>query len=582
MAGFGNGGFGNGNFGQNPPPQPSSSSSSSSSSSTTQGPSGGFNTGSFGQLPQTQPQPQRPQQGYSAQPQQGFSTQPQQGNLAPDPRVAGGYPAPAPAAGGGGSGVIPSHVVAAHHGSSGRANYPINSRAHRYQDEWIEDDRRDEFMEQTKQDYKAVDALMTEWEIPNRYRPFRKNVVNLIGTISSGKSSFVNFFYGLYVKKVALSQLDTHWTIVEMVSEDEFKSLVGPNYRYCKLTPADIMGSDGVESEKRLNRLILYLDPNDTLSRYEQFTSFAETFRNHRLVRTILINGAYLDQLNGSGPRVNRRRKNTILIDSPGFGHEEKMDDIETNLAVLQYFYHLSHLTLFFIPSTQLTSVSTQLEVLELSILYAHYDKSVKKLFAEPKREEQQGGSWFPSITSLLTNCVDLIKKEVIGTEPNAPNILRGTSYFDNIRFVLSKIDLVPPRSTETQLRAPNAPNEVFSELPDLSAQWFEFGCLLARSFKILPCPVFDQCLSVSLVPMRNERGVRFVPDLGRLISEISALDYYDSYKKRMETAIQRMCTDLQRKTGGTYLKNPWLPQQVKAYQDASIQRSKMPMNRGS
>ena len=95
-------------------------------------------------------------------------------------------------------------------------------------------------MEQTKQDYKAVDALMTEWEIPNRYRPFRKNVVNLIGfflffsfpfpfpfpflsllfsflfvcyekcfvmfdilgTISSGKSSFVNFFYGLYVKKV--------------------------------------------------------------------------------------------------------------------------------------------------------------------------------------------------------------------------------------------------------------------------------------------------------------------------------------------------------------------------------------------
>ena len=30
-----------------------------------------------------------------------------------------------------------------------------------------------------------------------------------------------------------------------MVSEDEFKSLVGPNYRYCKLTPADIMGSDG-------------------------------------------------------------------------------------------------------------------------------------------------------------------------------------------------------------------------------------------------------------------------------------------------------------------------------------------------
>ena len=116
-----------------------------------------------------------------------------------------------------------------------------------------------------------------------------------------------------------------------------------------------------------------------------------------------------MDQLNGSGPRVNRRRfslslssfslpfhffslslisylssifsfslfplsplshlslsyhrKNTILIDSPGFGHEEKMDDIETNLAVLQYFYHLSHLTLFFIPSTQLTSVSTQLEV---------------------------------------------------------------------------------------------------------------------------------------------------------------------------------------------------------------------------
>ena len=105
-------------------------------------------------------------------------------------------------------------------------------------------------------------------------------------------------------------------------------------------------------------------------------------------MNTILINGIYLDYLQGASPKVNRRRfvlsllflvlnqppsllltpffqsRNTILIDSPGFGHEERMDDIEENLSVLQYFYSLSHLTLFFIPANEINSISTQIQVI--------------------------------------------------------------------------------------------------------------------------------------------------------------------------------------------------------------------------
>ena len=40
------------------------------------------------------------------------------------------------------------------------------------------------------------------------------------------------------------------------------------------------------------------------------------------------------------------------------------MDDIEENLSILQYFYSLSHLTLFFIPANEINSISTQIQVL--------------------------------------------------------------------------------------------------------------------------------------------------------------------------------------------------------------------------
>ena len=141
----------------------------------------------------------------------------------------------------------------------------------------------------------------------------------------------------------------------------------------------------------------------------------------------------------------------------------------------------------------------------------------------------------------------------------------------------MTKIDLVRSRKDDVTLSTTGSSStgsssassslSSFSSVPDLSAQWFEFGCLLARSLKVLPTPVFSQCRSISLRLIQpSDRQPHYCPDLGRMISEISSLDFYDSYKKRflssvflfdgysfltfsffdrMESAIQSMCRDL-------------------------------------
>lgn len=54
--------------------------------------------------------------------------------------------------------------------------------------------------------------------------PFEKFVILNLGTTSAGKSSFVNYFFSLQIKKEANAQQDSCFTIVETVPENVFSS----------------------------------------------------------------------------------------------------------------------------------------------------------------------------------------------------------------------------------------------------------------------------------------------------------------------------------------------------------------------
>eukprot|EP01094_Clydonella_sp_ATCC50884_P018755 TRINITY_DN3529_c0_g2_i11.p1 TRINITY_DN3529_c0_g2~~TRINITY_DN3529_c0_g2_i11.p1 ORF type:complete len:343 (-),score=94.75 TRINITY_DN3529_c0_g2_i11:797-1825(-) len=225
---------------------------------------------------------------------------------------------------------------------------------------------------EAEQEMRELEAMMERWRVPNTHKPFAKNVVCMLGTTSSGKSSFVNHFFGVGVKKTAMCQLDTHFTLVEVIPEEDFAKLVGATYKRKDISAAELKDSSLEQvADRRRNCVYMVLNSNATLVRHEQFESFAEVFRKHELVTSILINEFYLP--NDVDEETQRRRKHTILIDSPGFTANTDFMRLRDNLKVLQYLYSLSDLTLFFIPSDSINLVASQVAMLELSVLYALY-----------------------------------------------------------------------------------------------------------------------------------------------------------------------------------------------------------------
>eukprot|EP01094_Clydonella_sp_ATCC50884_P018758 TRINITY_DN3529_c0_g2_i16.p2 TRINITY_DN3529_c0_g2~~TRINITY_DN3529_c0_g2_i16.p2 ORF type:complete len:198 (-),score=77.35 TRINITY_DN3529_c0_g2_i16:1383-1976(-) len=96
---------------------------------------------------------------------------------------------------------------------------------------------------EAEQEMRELEAMMERWRVPNTHKPFAKNVVCMLGTTSSGKSSFVNHFFGVGVKKTAMCQLDTHFTLVEVIPEEDFAKLVGATYKRKDISAAELKDS---------------------------------------------------------------------------------------------------------------------------------------------------------------------------------------------------------------------------------------------------------------------------------------------------------------------------------------------------
>ena len=379
------------------------------------------------------------------------------------------------------------------------------------------------------------------WKLVNSHRPFDKNVVSILGLTSSGKSSFVNHFFGVHVKRVAQCEIDTHFTLVETVPEAEFSRLVSGYQRQSQATidsaPAVSLAT---ASDPRRNVAYVILDVAATLARYEQFESFSAVFRKHHLIESVLINEAYLPatspQEGGkSGEGAIDIRKRTILIDSPGFTAETDVSRLEGNLKVLQFVYQLSQLTLFFVPADALSLVAGQIHLLELSLIYSfHGAETVERVLDHTKKHLG------PSSLFSVTNLYSIITQQLgLGWGSSAEgqsaavaaSSYVGSSHWEKVRFVLTKMDRVQEPD-----KRPGAGQE---------AAFYELGIMLASNLKSMRAPVFGQCLAIALPGHQPACGLSSTRDLDLILSEISALNLYSSYVERLEASIQSMCDEL-------------------------------------
>jgi len=185
-----------------------------------------------------------------------------------------------------------------------------------------------------EKDMSFLRDLLVSWgEDPKLLIPEQlpKRTISVTGTMSSGKSSFVNAFFGIRVKAELLGETDTNFTIVETVSETEFRDIVDHRFsvRYKDLSgikESDMFEEVSARIGYQANRCFYVLSADQTFERYNQQNNFfspqlrEQMQQYHSLFQAVLINEKIYESnlaLRGE-PMRQHLAKQTILIDTPG------------------------------------------------------------------------------------------------------------------------------------------------------------------------------------------------------------------------------------------------------------------------
>ncbi|EGC37116.1 hypothetical protein DICPUDRAFT_77206 [Dictyostelium purpureum] len=375
-----------------------------------------------------------------------------------------------------------------------------------------------------ERDYWITRKLMSKWNrIPKRL-PFSKFLVVVLGTVSAGKSSFINNFYNLQVKVSADEQLDTHFTLIETIPRQQFYELSDQQMpkKFTREQLNEKIKGEPV-SDPRHGHVFLYLDKTFTLSRYDaQFSNYRDIISNLNLVRTVLINEEYLT---GTPDEIMNQKK-TIFIDSPGFEPKTEHDPEKLlgSIRVVQFFQSTSDLTLFMMKAKELALVSSQVQIVELCVLYKTYGPEIVDHMVTQMFNKKGESKSFFSLFEMVKGLVEQIRlKNIPKTQES-----NGTSVWDGIKFVMTQIDSVNS---------------------NLKEQFFELGRLLGKGLMFLDPPTFRQCKAIALPMDRKfnsiEERKEKCGDLDELLYYIYNLNRGSTYNSRLEGAIEEMTTDL-------------------------------------
>jgi hypothetical protein len=127
--------------------------------------------------------------------------------------------------------------------------------------------------EKTKEDWSKIMSTSDEANYP-----FFKYVLLTVGTTSAGKSSLCNHLFGIPIKETADSAVDDQYTIMETISEAEFKKIV-TKYNSNTLEDYQVIGRpDRWNADPRRGIVYTVLTGKDALSRYPQVVEKVQIF----------------------------------------------------------------------------------------------------------------------------------------------------------------------------------------------------------------------------------------------------------------------------------------------------------------
>eukprot|EP00013_Stygamoeba_regulata_P004858 CAMPEP_0177633112 /NCGR_PEP_ID=MMETSP0447-20121125/2659_1 /TAXON_ID=0 /ORGANISM="Stygamoeba regulata, Strain BSH-02190019" /LENGTH=539 /DNA_ID=CAMNT_0019134741 /DNA_START=68 /DNA_END=1684 /DNA_ORIENTATION=- len=359
-------------------------------------------------------------------------------------------------------------------------------------EDWVVVKENIKDLAEVKANHARVQAILQKWKIENPQELFLKTVVLMLGTTSAGKSSFVNYFYKISVKHSAIYQLDTHFTIIEVVSEEEFSRLLSPTPYTYKHIPQEVLQSPLPHShDERRNQVYVTLDCSETLTRYPQFET-SPLFRKHALVSAVLINDAYL--LGSEAEKFTLR--NTLFIDSPGFTSDAPLSQMRANVDALHRLVRVADACVFLLAADTLNLCAPQVNLLEVAVLCAVYGHrafegalDVWESGCQVQQRTPQAAPLLPSITDIAS----AMARSLFGDKAvEEKDKYSGNVCWDKVKFVITKMDNV---SSVRCCRVCPCPHH----RTDAEAQFFELGVILGQTLKHFKPPVFTNCFAVAL-----------------------------------------------------------------------------------
>ncbi|KAL0488763.1 Phox domain-containing protein [Acrasis kona] len=359
-------------------------------------------------------------------------------------------------------------------------------------------------------------------KMPTGLPTTEKKMVMVIGDQSSGKSSFINYIFGnLEVREVAARAMDSHFTILESVDEEEFSSLVGASKYQDKIKKHQELVADGArlspewlyerhqsrDNDPRRHIVWVDLEVTQIEERYKHFLSEVTKHSFHNIVKCVIVNnrftfGTDVERENENGDVFRPLCRDLIVLDTPGFNDEFKKEKIETNIDFLGFFYNRSDVVFCMTSVDHLLSIGNVLLIVEMSMMskehrtkvIEHITKgySFKDALDMTLKVAGVASYFYTPIKPVVKGVQFLVNKSESNKEShsqhhdNDPSTFLGPSQFSKLYFLMNKIDCCSD---------------------NIEHSYFELGCAIGRNFNRLPLPLSSQVFAIGC-PMEQRRRV--------------------------------------------------------------------------
>lgn len=345
-------------------------------------------------------------------------------------------------------------------------------------------------------DLKIVDYLAERCDVPlGQAMLSTRSVVLLLGATSSGKTSLVNEFLGIELKRTSAGSADNQFSIIEVIDERDFNALCSKRFDHASSSSATAASASSSSSSahsseneltidelrepkpsvqnprsiewmhRRLHRLFLPLGSLECIHRYGTALKILteDRLRESEPFGALLVNARYVK---------NPDAKKLLVIDSEGLdlNSRDLARDFPVRLNLLDRFFRLSDHVVFLLRAGSLTEAIPSLQCLNILLGYSSL----------PPRQQAQ---YIDKLMPLLSiGAQKVIRAAVPGGAILAPalDLLFRFSNSDSSAAERDSEDAVS-KSQSAKVAFVISQMDLCVDVADERAQIFTLGTLLGR-----------------------------------------------------------------------------------------------------